>query len=133
MISLHPQLAKDSEAVCQFELSELRLINDSRFLWLILVPQREKIAEWFELEAADQRLLHEETMRVARELKTRSRCTKVNIGAIGNIVRQLHVHVIARNENDDCWPRPVWGTPMDVMRESEFKRRIAEVREWFVA
>jgi diadenosine tetraphosphate (Ap4A) HIT family hydrolase len=128
---LHPQLAKDSIAVCQLDLSELRLINDARFFWLILVPQRENIAEWFELQAEDQRRLHDETMQVASMLKTQTGCTKVNIGALGNVVRQLHVHIIARVENDACWPRPVWGSVMEMMTDAMLSQRLAAVRAWF--
>jgi diadenosine tetraphosphate (Ap4A) HIT family hydrolase len=131
MIALHPQLAKDSVPVCSFALSELRLINDTRFFWLILVPQREAVLEWFELNSADQLTLHQETMRVAAALKANSKCTKINIGAIGNVVRQLHVHLIARNENDACWPRPVWGSVMEPMRDSELATRVTQVQQWF--
>ena len=128
---LHDQLAKDSIAVCQWGLSELRLINDLRFTWLILVPQRENVAEWFELDDQDQQILHQETMRAARMLKAKTNCTKINIGAIGNVVRQLHVHVIARFEGDACWPRPVWGSAMEPMSEFALVTRLAEVRSWF--
>jgi diadenosine tetraphosphate (Ap4A) HIT family hydrolase len=131
MITLHPQLAKDSVPVCTFELSELRLINDARFFWLILLPQREAVLEWFELDSADQLRLHQETMRVASALKAHTACSKINIGAIGNVVRQLHVHLIARNENDACWPRPVWGSVMEPMRDSDLAARIAQVQRWF--
>jgi diadenosine tetraphosphate (Ap4A) HIT family hydrolase len=131
MIALHPQLAKDSVLVCSFALSELRLINDTRFFWLILVPQREAVLEWFELDSADQLTLHQETMRVAAALKSNSKCTKINIGAIGNVVRQLHVHLIARHENDACWPRPVWGSVMEPMRGADLAARIAQVQRWF--
>lgn len=129
--NLHPQLAKDSVAVCQWTLCELRLINDLRFTWLILVPQREGVAEWFELDDQDQAILHQETMRAARVLKAQTNCTKINIGALGNVVRQLHVHVIARVEGDSCWPRPVWGSAMEPMSEYALARRLAEVLSWF--
>ena len=129
--NLHPQLAKDSVAVFQWTLCELRLINDLRFTWLILVPQRENVAEWFELDDQDQVILHQEMMRAARVLKAQTQCTKINIGALGNVVRQLHVHVIARVEGDSCWPRPVWGSAMEPMSEFALARRLAEVRSWF--
>ncbi len=131
MSDVHPQLAKDSVVVCQLDLSELRLINDTRFFWLILVPQRESIAEWFELNAEDQRRLHEETMRVASVVKTQTGCNKINIGALGNVVRQLHVHIIARYEADACWPRPVWGSAMEAMTDAMLSQRLAAVRAWF--
>ena len=130
-MNVHPQLAKDSVSICSFDLCELRLINDERFTWLILFPQREGVSEWFELEEADQMQLHLETMLVARILKARSHCQKINIGAIGNVVRQLHVHVIARNENDACWPRPVWGSALEPMSESALNLRVAQLQAWF--
>ena len=128
---LHIQLAKDSVGVCQWRLSELRLINDLRFTWLILVPQRQNVAEWFELDEQDQQTLHQETMRAARVLKAQTHCTKINTGALGNVVRQLHVHVIARVEGDSCWPRPVWGSAMELMSEYALATRLDEVRAWF--
>ena len=130
-MTLHPQLAKDSIAICQLTLCELRLINDERFVWPILLPQREGISEWFELSDSEQLQLHQETMHVAKILKARSHCQKINIGAIGNVVRQLHVHIIARNENDACWPRPVWGTPLEPMSDSALNLRIAQLQAWF--
>ena len=129
--SVHPQLAKDSISVCRWRLSELRLINDLRFTWLILVPQRPNVAEWFELSEQDQQILHEEAMRAASVLKAQTHCTKINIGALGNVVRQLHVHVIARVEGDACWPRPVWGSVIEPMSEFALATRLAEVRGWF--
>jgi diadenosine tetraphosphate (Ap4A) HIT family hydrolase len=128
---LHPQLAKDSVMVCQLGLSELRLINDARFFWLILVPRRANIAEWFELDAPEQAQLHAETMDIAARLKRHTGCTKVNIGALGNVVRQLHVHIIARTENDACWPRPVWGSAMEAMDDKTLAHRATEVQAWF--
>lgn len=130
-MSLHPQLAKDSVSICSFELCELRLINDERFSWLILLPKREGISEWFELSESEQLQLHQETMHVARVLKARTHCEKINIGAIGNVVRQLHVHVIARNENDACWPRPVWGSALEPMPASTLNLRLAQLQAWF--
>lgn len=130
-MTLHPQLAKDSVPICRFELCELRLINDDRFAWLILFPLREGISEWFELSEPEQLQLHQETMHVAKILKARSHCQKINIGAIGNVVRQLHVHVIARNENDACWPRPVWGTALEPMSDNALNLRVAQLQAWF--
>jgi diadenosine tetraphosphate (Ap4A) HIT family hydrolase len=117
--SLHPQLAKDSLLICTLTLSQVRLINDARFDWLILVPLVADAVEWFELAPAQQSLLHQESMQVASRLKNYSGCTKINMGALGNVVRQLHVHIIARHENDACWPRPVWGTVMEPMHEKQ--------------
>ena len=107
--SLDPRLAADSEAVARIGLCELRLMNDRRWPWVLLVPQRAGIEEMHALTPLDQALLTFETNLVAQALKNLTGCTKINTAALGNIVRQLHVHVVARNEGDPAWPGPVWG------------------------
>lgn len=84
-------------------------MDDVRYPWLILVPKRADVTELFELDAQDRALLTEEIAYAARMLKAASGARKVNIGALGNLVPQLHVHVVARSENDAAWPGPVWG------------------------
>ncbi len=90
-------------------LCELRLMNDRRWPWLMLVPQRPNIVELHELTPLDQTMLVFETNTVAQTLKQLTDCQKINTGALGNMVPQLHVHVVARNEGDPGWPGPVWG------------------------
>ncbi|WP_083531225.1 HIT domain-containing protein [Pararhizobium antarcticum] len=106
---LDERLARDSLLVAPIGLCQLRLLNDRRWPWLVLVPQRDGISEVFDLTPLDQVMLSFETNLVATALKKVTGATKINIGALGNIVRQLHVHVIARNEGDANWPGPVWG------------------------
>ncbi len=84
-------------------------MNDSRYPWVVLVPRRADVREIHHLASADQPLLFSEMMRVSEILDTEFSPTKMNIGALGNIVSQLHVHIIARNEDDPAWPGPVWG------------------------
>lgn len=107
--TLDERLARDSELLMRMGLCELRLMGDSRWPWLLLVPQRPGITELFELTPLDQAMLTFEQITVAAALKTATGATKINVGALGNIVRQLHVHVIARSEGDANWPGPVWG------------------------
>ena len=107
--SLDPRLAVGGEAVARIGLCELRLMNDRRWPWVLLVPQRAGIEEIHALTPLDQALLTFETNLVAQALKNLTGCTKINTAALGNIVRQLHVHVVARNEGDPAWPGPVWG------------------------
>ncbi len=107
--ALDDRLAKDSISVVITGLCDLRLIRDRRWPWLVLVPRRPGITEIFELTPLDQALLTFETNMVASALKSVTGATKINVGALGNIVRQLHVHVIARSEGDANWPGPVWG------------------------
>ena len=106
---LNDRLRGDSDPVVTLGLCQLRLMDDRRWPWLILVPQRSGIEELFELKPLDQALLTFETNLAAEALKKVTDATKVNVGALGNIVRQLHVHVIARHQNDANWPGPVWG------------------------
>ena len=107
--TLDGRLDADSEHVIWLGLCELRLMNDRRWPWLILVPQRSGFEEVHDLTPLDQAMLTFETNLVAQALKNVTGCTKINTGALGNIVRQLHVHVIARSEGDAGWPGPVWG------------------------
>ncbi len=84
-------------------------MNDARFPWLILVPRRNDLSELIDLDASDRATLMEEIAAVSAVLKSRPGVDKINIGALGNIVRQLHVHVVARSVGDAAWPGPVWG------------------------
>lgn len=106
---LNERLRADSTLVENLGLCQLRLMDDKRWPWLVLVPQRPGIEEVFDLTPLDQAMLTFETNLVGQALKKSTNATKVNVGALGNIVRQLHVHVIARQENDPNWPGPVWG------------------------
>ncbi len=106
---LDERLARDSMHLATIGLCELRLMGDSRWPWLVLVPQRNDISEIFELTPLDQTMLAFEINMVASALKKVTGATKINIGALGNIVRQLHIHIIARSEGDPNWPGPVWG------------------------
>ena len=103
------RLARDSELLTKIGLCELRLMKDARWPWLVLVPQRADACEIFDLTPLDQTMLTFEINLVADALKRTTGATKINVGALGNVVRQLHVHVIARNEGDPNWPGPVWG------------------------
>ncbi|HAH08600.1 MAG TPA: hypothetical protein DCL48_00705 [Alphaproteobacteria bacterium] len=108
---LHPTLAADTIQIAHWPLCEVLLMDDSRFTWVILVPRRAGATEWFDLGAEDASVLHKETLHVARQLKALTGASKINIGALGNVVSQLHVHVVARMAGDAGWPGPVWGLP----------------------
>jgi diadenosine tetraphosphate (Ap4A) HIT family hydrolase len=125
---LDPRLEKDAALLGTLPLSQLRLMRDARFAWVVLVPMRANVCEWFDLAPPDQIQLHQEVMAVAQKLKTLSVASKINIGALGNIVRQLHVHIIARHEGDACWPGPVWGTPMHAMAPHEWAERVQHMQ-----
>jgi len=103
------RLEADSEPLMWLGLCELRVMNDRRWPWLLLVPQRPDAEEVHDLTPLDQAMLTFETNMVAQALKQATACTKINTGALGNIVRQLHIHVVARFEHDANWPGPIWG------------------------
>jgi len=107
--SLDPRLAADSVFVADGPLSQVRLMNDARFPWLLLVPRLADASEWIELDGAQQRLLLAEVNQVGQLLRARPGVEKLNIGALGNSVRQLHVHLVGRHTGDPAW-RPVWGS-----------------------
>lgn len=106
---LDERLAADTLAVGEWPLCRVLLMNDSRYPWLILVPRRGGLAELIELPEADRAQASVEMDRAARALKELTGCDKLNVAALGNMVRQLHIHVIARFEGDPAWPAPVWG------------------------
>ncbi|MBA4781760.1 MAG: HIT domain-containing protein [Rhizobiales bacterium] len=106
---LAPELKRDTLALGELPLCRILLMNDKHFPWIILVPRRAGASEMFDLCDRDQHQLMREIAATGRALQTVYQPTKVNIGALGNIVRQLHIHVIARFEGDAAWPGPVWG------------------------
>ncbi len=106
---LNGRLAADTVFVADWPLSRVLLMNDARYPWLILVPRRADITELFQLSIADRAVLTEEISSAGESLKSRCKAAKINIGALGNLVPQLHIHVVARNPGDAAWPGPVWG------------------------
>ena len=107
--TLHPQLERDTASIGDLPLSRVLIINDANFPWLLLVPRRPLVVELIDLDDVEQAQLMTEVTRVARALRTVTHCDKLNIAALGNVVPQLHVHVIARFRSDAAWPKPVWG------------------------
>ena len=107
--TLDPRLAAGSVAVSELSLCQLRLMNDARFPWLLLVPRRDGLRELFDLPAFDQAQVLIDLNRAAAALQAVAKADKLNIGALGNIVPQLHIHLIARFVGDAAWPGPVWG------------------------
>jgi diadenosine tetraphosphate (Ap4A) HIT family hydrolase len=106
---LDPRLAADTLPIADLDLCSVRLMNDARYPWLVLVPRRPDMVEIFDLDDADQLQLHAEIRRCAEGLQSLEKPDKLNIAALGNQVSQLHVHIIARFREDAAWPDPVWG------------------------
>ncbi|MBN8261345.1 MAG: HIT domain-containing protein [Xanthomonadales bacterium] len=106
---LHPQLAEDTVPVAELPLCEVRLMDDANHPWLVLVPRVADITEIIDLDPAQRSQLTAEIDITCRALKSLFKPDKLNVAALGNLVPQLHVHVIARYRDDIAWPRPVWG------------------------
>ena len=109
MFRLDPRLDQDTVPLAQLSLAHVLLMCDARYPWLILVPEKPDLRELHDLGAADRTQLIEEITQVSRVLERLFKPDKINIGALGNIVRQLHIHVIARRIDDSAWPGPAWG------------------------
>ena len=106
---LDPRLAADTAFIADGPLSQVRLMDDTRFPWLVLVPRVNGVSEWLELDGGQQRLLLAEINQAGQLIRAQPGVEKLNLGALGNIVRQLHVHLIGRHDGDPAWPGPVWG------------------------
>jgi len=111
---LHTRLAADTLFVADWTLCRVLLMNDARYPWLILVPRRDAMTEIFELCPEDREMLMAEIALASERLKHFSQAAKINVGALGNLVPQLHIHIIARNPGDAAWPGPVWGNGVAV-------------------
>lgn len=109
MFELDPQLAADTLPMGDFPLCRLLLMNDAQYPWFILVPRREEVSEVFQLSGDDQRQLWKESVELAEVLKDVFAADKLNLATLGNVVAQLHMHVIVRRKEDPAWPAPVWG------------------------
>lgn len=107
---LHPQLKKDSFHLADLALCQLRLINDQRFYWLLLVPKIANARELTDLTPTDHQQLWQEVYSLSQVIKPLKQADKLNIATLGNLVPQLHLHLVARFTQDVAWPNPVWGS-----------------------
>ena len=110
LFELHEQLKADTVIITRLKLSLLLMLNDRSVPWLILVPERDGVRELHELAREDRRQLTEEVVLASRAIQNLYNPDKLNIGSLGNLVPQLHVHVIGRYKTDRAWPGPIWGT-----------------------
>ncbi|MEO8669334.1 MAG: HIT family protein [Bauldia sp.] len=107
--SLDPGLAASTQEMARLGLSDLRLMDDARFPWVLLIPRKADATEIVDLGTIDQSRLIAEISMVSKAMKAATNCDKLNVAAIGNMVAQLHIHVVARFKGDAAWPKPVWG------------------------
>ena len=106
---LDAQIERDTAPVGDLTLCSIRAMNDATYPWLVLMPRRAGVSEIIDLSEVDRTQLMTEISAAATVLKDITRCDKLNIGAIGNLVPQLHIHIVARRRGDPAWPKPVWG------------------------
>ncbi|MDY7068351.1 hypothetical protein PsexTeo8_48570 [Pseudomonas extremaustralis] len=134
MFALDQRLQQDTLVIGDFPLCRLLLSNDSNYPWFILVPRINGISEVFQLDVADQQTLWQETTALAQLLSEGLVADKMNIGALGNVVSQLHVHVIVRKRDDAAWPAPVWGKqPARPYTQEQATAMRARLRELLLA
>lgn len=127
------RLLAESELIGQLELSTCLLVRDLDLPWFVLIPRIPNITEFYELTDSDQVKLNKEISKLSRILKDEFRVDKVNIGMIGNMVRQLHIHIIGRFKTDKQFPKPIWGFRDDVSAESEvFKERFLKAKSLII-
>jgi diadenosine tetraphosphate (Ap4A) HIT family hydrolase len=127
---LHERLAADTLEVTRWPLSRVLLMRDRNFPWLILVPARPGLRNLHDLAMPDQATAMEEISRASRVLETLYRPDKINVGAIGNMVPQLHIHVVARFQSDAAWPKPPWGSvPPLPYDDAALAATVASLRE----
>lgn len=129
---LHPQLEADTIDVGALKLCRILLMNDASYRWLILVPAVAGVREIHQLTPGDQQQLMQEIAFVSRQLERLTNADKMNVAALGNMVPQLHVHVIARFENDPAWPGPIWGkVPATPYGDEHLARTLEELKNAF--
>lgn len=109
MFQLHERLAADTAQVTELSLCRVLAMRDARYPWLILVPERTGVTEIHHLAPADRLNLMAEIVQASEVVERLYRPDKINVGALGNLVPQLHVHIIGRRRDDPAWPGPVWG------------------------
>ena len=132
MFRLHERLAADTVEVLRWPLNRVLLMNDRTYPWLILVPERPGLKDLHDLAVTDHIQAMAEISRASRALQHLCRPDKINVAALGNMVPQLHIHVIARFASDPAWPRPVWGVqPAEPYNEAEIKATLARLKDTF--
>jgi diadenosine tetraphosphate (Ap4A) HIT family hydrolase len=131
MTKISKSFLKDSYYITDLKLSTIRLIDNSKFPWIILIPKRKRITDIFQLNKSDQNLLMQEIVHASKVMKKIFKAFNLNVEKIGNIVSQLHIHVIARSKKDSSWPLSVWVVKNEVYSKKNLKSVIAKLKKNF--
>ena len=122
---------KDSYLITELKLCTVRLIDNSKFPWIILIPKRKKITDIFQLKKKDQNLLMNEIVFTSKVMKKTFKAFNLNIEKIGNVVSQLHIHVIARSKKDSTWPLSVWVVKKRNYSKIALEKTIFKIKKAF--
>ena len=128
-----PRLETSSHFITQLSLCQVRLNHNAAFPWIVLIPNRQNMIEIIDLHRADQHLLMQEIGLTGQVIKTLFHADKLNVASLGNVVAQLHIHIIARYKTDKAWPNPVWNTVHEEYTPEQQEQRINLLKEAFNA
>ena len=128
---VNKRFIKDSHFITDLKLSSVRLINNNKFPWIILIPNRKNITDLTELNLKDQNLLMKEIIYCSNLMKKIFKTKKLNVEKIGNIIPQLHIHIIARSNKDSSWPLSVWVVKGKSYSKTLLKKTITKIKNNF--
>jgi diadenosine tetraphosphate (Ap4A) HIT family hydrolase len=128
-----PRLESDSTFITALELCDVRLSHNAAFPWILLIPKHNGIFEIIDLSPSDQQLLMQEIVLASQILQQLFQPTKLNVASLGNVVPQLHVHIVARYNSDRAWPHPVWNSGINIVYNPKTNlERIAQLKDAFL-
>ena len=131
MQKVSKKFLKDSHLIAELKLCNVRLINNSKFPWIILIPKRKNITDIFQLKRKDQNLLIQEIVYTSKIMKKIFKAFNLNVEKIGNVVSQLHIHIIARSKKDSSWPLSVWVVKKKNYSKIALKKTILKIKKAF--
>jgi diadenosine tetraphosphate (Ap4A) HIT family hydrolase len=131
MEKVNKSFLRDSYFITELKLCTIRLIDNSKFPWIILIPKRKKITDIFQLKKKDQYLLIKEIVHTSKVMKKTFKAYNLNVEKIGNVVSQLHIHIIARSKKDSSWPLSVWVVKKKNYSKTALKRVIVKLEKGF--
>jgi len=131
MEKVSKRFLKDYYLITELKLCTIRLIDNSKFPWIILIPKRKKITDIFQLKKKDQNLLMNEIVFTSKLMKKTFKAFNLNVEKIGNVVSQLHIHIIARSKKDSTWPLPVWVVKKKNYSKIALEKTIFKIKKAF--
>jgi len=131
MNEVNKKFLKDSHLIIELKLCTVRLLDNFRFPWIILIPKRKNITDIFQLKKIDRNLLMQEIVYSSKIMKKTFPTFNLNVEKIGNVISQLHIHVISRSKKDSAWPLPVWGVKKKTYTKSILNENIVKLQKAF--